>query len=115
LRKRLRKKLRRGEFQELGFAIAFAVRAPVGSEAALDIIDVFITEAIDSQHLALYAGGRDEWTGFITAFDRGSVTEGQRRSVLDWLRAHPSISNVRSGPLIDVWQSREERFDVTAA
>jgi hypothetical protein len=29
--------------------------------------------------------------------------------------AHPSISNVRSGPLIDVWQSREERFDVTAA
>lgn len=91
MRKRLRKKLR-GEFQELGFAIAFAVRAPVGSEAALDIIDVF-----------------------ITAFDRGSVTEGQRRSVLDWLRAHPSISNVRSGPLIDVWQSREERFDVTAA
>jgi len=111
----LRKKLRRGEFQELGFAIAFTLRALAGSEAALDTIDDFIAEAIDPQHLALYAGGRGEWTGFITAFGRGSVTEGQRRSVLDWLGAHPGISNVRSGPLIDVWQSREERFEVTAA
>lgn len=110
----MRKKLRRGEFQELGFAIAFALRAPAGSDAALDIIDNFIAEAIDPQHLALYAGGREEWTGFITVFGRGSATEAQKRAVLDWLRAHPRITNVRSGPLIDAWYSREELFGVTA-
>lgn len=113
MKKRWRKKLRRGEFQELGFAIVFTLRAPAGSEGALDIIDNFIAEAIDPQHLALYAGGREEWTGFITVFGRGSVTEDQKRAVLDWVHAHPSITNIRSGPLIDAWYSREERFEVT--
>lgn len=114
MRKRLRKKLRRDEFQELGLAIAFTLRAAAGSEAALDIIDSLIAEAIDPQHLALYAGGREVWTGFITLFGRGSVTEDHKRAVLDWLGAHPGITNVRSGPLVDAWYSREERFEVTA-
>ena len=115
MRKRLRKKLRRGEFVERGFVVAFRISAPAGSDAALDIIDALLAEAIEPRDLALYGGGGQLWSAFVKASGRRSVTETDMNSVLGWLRSRPDVSEVRAGPLIDAWNSREERFDEVAA
>lgn len=115
MRKRLRKKLRRGEFTELGFAIGFTLHAPAGSDALLDIVDAILEQAIEPRGLGLYAGGRNDWTGFVVATGRRLVTEDDRVSVLAWLRSRSDIFDVRAGPLIDAWYSREERFELPAA
>jgi len=115
MRKRLRKKLRRGEFVERGFAVAFTIAAPGGSDALLDTIDALLVEAIEPRGLAFYGGGRQNWTGFIKASGRRAVSERDKDSVLQWLRARRDISDVRAGVLIDAWNSREGRFDEVAA
>ena len=115
MRKRLRKKLRRGEYTELAFPFAFTLLVPAGSDAALDIIDALLAQVIEPMGMAMYAGGMKEWSGVITTFARGTLTSAHQAAVLDWLRAHPGIEGVRVGPLIDAWHSRDERFDVAAA
>jgi uncharacterized protein YggL (DUF469 family) len=115
MRKRLRKKLRRGEFTERGFAVAFTLAAPAGSDAALDIVDALLAQAIEPRGLAFYGGGGQLWSAFIKACGRRSVSEADRDSVLGWLRSRPDIADVRAGQLIDAWNSREERFDDVAA
>ena len=115
MRKRLRKKLRRGEFVERGFAVAFTLAAPAGSAAALDIIDALLAQAIEPRGLALFGGGGQRWSAFIKAVGRRSVNETDRDSVLGWLRSRLDIADVRAGRLIDAWNSREERFDEVAA
>ena|SRR5437879_4311170 len=115
MRKRLRKKLRRGEFVERGFAVAFTLAAPAGSDAALDIIDALLAQVIEPGGLAFYGGGGQLWSAFIKSFGRGSVSAADRDSVLAWLRSRADIADVRAGPLIDSWNSREERFDEVAA
>ena len=115
MRKRLRKKLRRAEFVERGFAVAFTIAAPAGSDALLDTIDALLAEAIEPRGLAFYGGGRQDWTAFIKASGRRSVSEKDKDSVLQWLGSRPEVSDVRAGVLIDAWNSREERFDEVAA
>ena len=112
MRKRLRKKLRLGEFTERGFAIGFVLLAQAGSDAALDIIDALLAQAIEPLALALYAGGDHVWSGFVTAMGRRSVTEDEKASVLAWLHSRLDIDHVRAGPLIDAWHSHEERFEL---
>jgi uncharacterized protein YggL (DUF469 family) len=70
---------------------------------------------IDPLELALFAGGRQRWTGFITAFGRGSVTEVQRAAVLGWLKRHPKVTDVEAGPLVDAWYSSPGLIEAPAA
>lgn len=114
MRKRLRKKLRLGEFRELGFALGFRIGAPWGSKGADEFIDAFLAEAVEPQGLGFLGGGRDEWTGFVTAFGRRSVTPSQRDAVLAWLRAHEVAHAVRAGPLVDAWHAPEAAYEPPA-
>ena len=98
--RRLRKKLRLGEFQELGFDVSFALGDGL-SEAGIERFwDAFILEAIETNNLAFGGGGND---GFITAWGRGSATDAHRQVVLKWLTSRPEVSSAQAGQLVDAW------------
>lgn len=103
--RRLRKKLRVGEFRELGFNVSFQHRAGL-AEAEMDRFwDAFLLEAIESQGLE-FGGGTE---GFITVWGRGSATDIHRERVRAWLTARSEIESVSVGPLVDAWhQSQNE-------
>lgn len=97
--RRLRKKLRIGEFQELGFEVSFALRPDLSEADSIRFWDGFIAEAIEAHGLA-FGGGTE---GFITAWGRGSATDIHRELVRAWLTSRSEVSSVRVGPLIDAW------------
>jgi hypothetical protein len=103
MRKRLRKKLHKGEFQEMGFEIRFRMSNDL-DEAAFDaLIDAFIEQAIEANGLMFGGGGQREWKGFVTLERRGSATEEHRQLVQRWLENQPQILEHQVGPLMDAW------------
>ena len=72
--RRLRKKLRVDEFQELGFEVSFELRDGL-DEAQIDQFwDEFIVQSIEKNGLAF--GGSTN--GFVSAFGRGSTNKMHR-------------------------------------
>jgi uncharacterized protein YggL (DUF469 family) len=106
MRKRLRKKLRIGEFQELGFSVDCRFVDDF-TEAAMDsFMDAFIEQAIEANALFLAGGGdRTHWSGFVTsAKHRGSATEADRAHLQEWLDRRTEVLNVTIGPLTNAWK-----------
>lgn len=103
--RRLRKKLRIGEFQELGFTWEASFKLPLSPDQAEALVDALIVEAIEPGELAF--GG---WVsgGVVTRPGRGSVSESQRLAVLSWLRARSEIAQVRASELFDIWYADDE-------
>ena len=97
--RRLRKKLRVGEFKEEGFEINFKFNAALTNHERLDILMKFITEAIESRKLS-FGGGEN---GFVTRTGRGSTTEEDRQAVSSWLLSCTSIEQVRVNENEDAW------------
>lgn len=98
--KRLCKKLHIGEFREMGFSYETTLKNILSDEASCDLMDAFLSEAIDSRDLAL--GG---WltSGYIARSGRGSVNDDDRIAVEAWLRSRSEFASVQVGQLQDVW------------
>ena len=93
MRKRLRKKLRVGEFVQLGFTARYQVESGLSSAALDSLLDSFILEAIEASDLYCGGGGGpEEWDFLICANGRRSATDVDRQSVRTWLEQQPSIS-----------------------
>jgi uncharacterized protein YggL (DUF469 family) len=105
MNKRLRKKKRIGEFQELGFEVSFDVSPKITIAQRNALLDAFITDAIEANGLLFGGGGADKnWEGFVTVDKRrGSATEVHRQSVRAWLEDQKAISNIKIGELRDAW------------
>jgi uncharacterized protein YggL (DUF469 family) len=104
VRKRLRKKLHVGEFQELGFEVRFLVADNLSNDAFDAVVDAFISQAIEAHGLLCGGGGKNpEWNVFVTREGRGSVTEGHRQVIETWLAARPEVQAVQIGPLVNAW------------
>lgn len=99
MKKRLRKKLRIKEFQELGFYASFNLAPEPNSEGEDEFIEEFLTFV---ESIGLFIGG--SLTSFYAVADgRNSVTPEQQQALRDWLSKHPQVSNVNIGPLNDAW------------
>ena len=105
MRKRLRKKKRVGEFQELGFRAGFRFSADLSNEERNNIIDHFHENAIDVNGLQFGGGGLGpEWDGFVMLDKpRGSATEAHRKAVEDWFIQEDLVLEYYVGPLVDGW------------
>jgi hypothetical protein len=105
MRKRLRKKLRLGEFREFGFEVRFRLPADLDQAGQFAFFDSFIQEAIEGN--GLVCGGRcgDAWDVFVTLGRRGTATEEHRTKVRCWLQEHSEVSGPVVGPLVDAWHS----------
>lgn len=98
--RRLRKKLRVGEFQEFGFNVKISLAATLSREGEEVFIDDLLTAVIEPKSLG-YAG----WVrgGFIVPIEPGSVTEQDREDIRKWLEARAEVEAVEVGPLEDAW------------
>jgi uncharacterized protein len=90
MKKRLRKKLHKGEFQEFGFDILIQFKQTISFDKKEIFIDDFI-ELIEELNL-LFGGGGSELTleGFITA-EKGSVTNLHENKISSWLESKSDL------------------------
>lgn len=102
MKKRLRKKFRLREFHEDCFEVAFEIDPSLDDEQIDTMTDAFIS-MIEENNLQFGAGGRSNWSGIVQGPWRGSATDGDRETVLNWLRDHPCVVNASAGPLRDAW------------
>jgi uncharacterized protein YggL (DUF469 family) len=103
MKKRMRKKLYLGEFQEFGFEVQFRLPADLSEPDQEAFFDAFMSEAIDSHGLLAGGGCGTEWDIFVTLADRGSAEEKHQKLVEDWLGNSPLVADIRIGPLVDAW------------
>ncbi len=100
MNKRLRKKLRRGEFTELGFEVLLKTHLDT-AEAIHSWVDDLIS----------FTEGRDLGVGgghisfYVTRY-RGSCTEEDRQAYHQWLGSQPIVASWTIAPLSDAWYSK---------
>lgn len=104
MKKRLRKKLHVGEFQELGFSVCFRLKDGLSEDEMGAFIKNFLKDAIESKNLCFAGSGNQvEWDGLVMKNSTGSVDEEQRKSICSWLEKNEKIESVETSDLIDVW------------
>lgn len=97
--RRLRKKLRVGEFQELGFDYELARPAKPSIEEQDRFLDQLLEDLVEPRGLSMGGGVA---CGLVSA-RKGSPTEEDRLAFDAWLRRWPSVQSVKVGPLRDAW------------
>jgi uncharacterized protein len=97
---RLLKKLKLGEFKELGFAFSANFTNEIDMEAQEALVVALLEEVIEKRKLAL--GG---WIdgGFVKKWSNGSTTEDDKKAVEDWLKSNKALKDVEVGEMVDAW------------
>jgi uncharacterized protein len=103
--RRLRKKLRIGEFQTLGFEYDLIWFEAPSADVQERFIDQLLDEVIEPRSLLLGGGIT---CGFISA-RRGSATDEDRAVFEAWLRQWTDICNAQVGALQDAWYDNPTR------
>jgi len=106
MKRRLRKKLHKAEFQELGFNLEFDLSKANSKDFFEKFLDSFLIEAIEDNGLECGGGGREHQDFFVVRY-KGSVSEEQRNAVKEWLEKQPQVSNIVLGELRDAWYGWE--------
>lgn len=99
MKKRLRKKLRLQEFQEMGFHVNFEVNIPFTNEAEYAFFDKLF-DFVDAQGLSI-GGSMNSF--YVTRAKRASTTDTDREALEAWLHQQPEVSAVKVWPLDDAW------------
>lgn len=108
MKKRLRKKLHKGEFQELGFSVTFNIRQS-NVEEGMDFFDDFMA-AVENMKMyvgGIYNGEEAKASLFVVSMERRSVTPEERMNVVKWLEDDSRFENVTAGELVDAWYGWE--------
>lgn len=100
--RRIRKKLRVDEFQELGFDVAWQLKEGITGEELDTFITTFFTDVIQPNNLGFGGEGDTLWHGIICSEKLGSCTEEHRAIVEKWLNDNGATS-VAVSELYDVW------------
>lgn len=100
--RRLRKKLRVDEFQELGFDIAWKLADGTDDEAVELFLNRFFDEVIEPNELGFGGEGDILWHGLICTQQIGKCTEAHRETVEQWLTVNGATA-VSVSELYDVW------------
>jgi uncharacterized protein YggL (DUF469 family) len=110
--RRLRKKLRVGEFQEFGVTIDLTFNQTVLEfEQALDELLAYV----ESQGYVFGGGGSmtcNEISGFLCKSERGTLTETQVTELKGWLQQMPWVTEFSVSGFIDAWHSDASAMDV---
>ncbi|MCH2055151.1 MAG: YggL family protein [Thalassotalea sp.] len=100
--RRLRKKLRVDEFQELGFDVAWRLADDTTDEQVDDFLSRFFAEVIEPNGLGYGGEGDTLWHGLICTQKLGKCTEEHRAAVEKWLKDNGVVA-VSVSELYDVW------------
>lgn len=101
--RRLRKKLKVVEFQELGFMVNLSFDPhQLELEQVIDHWLLFV----ESQGWSFGGGGSltgSTLSGYLVQFEQGSMTAADRQTVSDWLTGQPWNTAFHCGVLTDAW------------
>ena len=100
--RRLRKKLRVDEFQELGFDVAWKLPDAYESDQIDNFIDEFFSDVIEPNGLGFGGEGGIIWHGLVCTQKLGKCNEEHRSSVEKWLESSDATA-VSVSELYDVW------------
>ena len=113
MKKRLRKKLHRGEFQEFGFSVAWQF-TPALDAPGCDLFFEALIGRVEAAGLSFGGGGGPEGgSGFLCLAKRGSASEKDRAQFAEWFRKLEI--EVVVGPLEDAWHSPEPQIESVKA
>jgi uncharacterized protein YggL (DUF469 family) len=104
MKKRLRKKLNLGEFQETGFEITWKLKEQ-SDEDVEKFLDEFLG-AVVSQGLAFGGGSTDDgsWEGVIVKSKRCACTDASDKEfVSEWFKNRTDIEEYTVGHEYDLW------------
>ena len=106
-KQRLRKKLRTGEFQELGLSINIGFNKETTTfDSALDKW----IEFVESKGWAFGGGGNEhpkEFSGFIYQPGRGTLLEQDRAAIQEWLKKQPWVTEAVVHEPQDAWHGHD--------
>jgi uncharacterized protein YggL (DUF469 family) len=104
MRKRLRKKKRIGEFQELCFEVQAELRPDLDHDQLSAFVDRLI-DTVEARKLAFGGGAglNQMLEGVVTRDGRGSATEADRTALAAFLEAEASVVRHNVGALQDAW------------
>ena len=106
MKKRLRKKLHRGEFQEFGFAVAWHF-TPALDDPALNLFFEALIGMAENRGLTFGGGGdAKQGSGFFCKKERGSTSEEDRSVVAAWFQESKPAVSATVGPFEDAWHSQ---------
>jgi uncharacterized protein YggL (DUF469 family) len=102
MRRRLRKKMRLGEFTELGFAVVADLKAGLSAAEINAFVDRWI-DAVEAHGLAFGGGcgAGDKLEGFVTLMARGSPSERERQALIAFLDGEAVVIGHDVGELRD--------------
>ena len=110
MKKRIRKKLRIGEFTEWGRHVAIARKWESGFDGFLD---AFVEEAIESNGCFCGGGGKGKYLEFIVELGRNfDGAEAKMKSIAAWLDARTDVLTWRSSVSFDPWHDDAEGLRV---
>lgn len=99
--RRLRKKMRLDEFQEIGFMVSWEFPEGTEVEKVDATIDSLINEVFEAQDLSFEGGGYLQWDGLVCLQKIGKCTEEHRAIVTKWLESK-GMTNVKTSELMDI-------------
>ena len=100
--RRLRKKLRVDEYQELGFDLAWKLPDDTNNEGIDNFIVKFFNDIIEPNSLGFGGEGDVLWHGIICTQKIGKCTDEHRSMVEKWLNDNGATA-VSVSELYDVW------------
>ena len=101
MKKRLRKKLHKGEFKELGFTISLKLR-PDLTEPEFDLWWGDLIKAVERLNLCIGGGGLYEQEFFCTRLDgKAKVSFEEREALGQWLAQDGRLVSFHLGALED--------------
>lgn len=100
--RRLKKKLRVDEFQELGFDICWKFDESVTELQIDQYVERFVSEVIEARKLGFHGGGFRQWEGVIATQKLGKCTEEDRLAAETFWKELP-VTELTVGQLYDIW------------
>ena len=107
LNARQRKKLRVGEFTELGFSLLATLQAGL-DEAAKDGFLTAWLEEVDRHRISFggHFDGQSRLEGVVFPVQRGSISAELRDTLITWLNARAEVTELQADELSDLWHSQ---------
>jgi uncharacterized protein len=100
--KRLRKKKRVGEFQELGIEVSCTVDL-ASEDIEFDIWTDDFVRMIESLNLSCGGGGSFRDWSVCVSKHKGSVSEEDKKSISKWLTDNKYVKDFEISDFFDVW------------
>ncbi|GGY18636.1 YggL family protein [Paludibacterium paludis] len=106
LNTRQRKKMRVGEFCELGFHVIATFKEGLGADVQDALLDGWLT-AVDAADVSFggHFDGASRLEGVVFPVGGVKITDDLRASLVNWLDARAEIDSVEAGELIDLWHT----------